>query len=56
MAAVAAGLHLPRQPPPVLPRQLRVQHRVLGHAARHRQAEGQDLQGGHLLGQGEGCQ
>ena len=30
LAALAAGLHLPRQPPPVLPRQLRVQHRVVG--------------------------
>lgn len=31
LAAVAARLHLPRQPPPVLPRQLRLQHRILGH-------------------------
>ena len=30
VAAVAAGRHLPRQPPPVLSRQLRLQHRVLG--------------------------
>ena len=26
VAAVAAGRHLPRQPPPVLSRQLRLQH------------------------------
>jgi hypothetical protein len=30
VAAVAAALHLSRQPPPVLPRQFRIQHRILG--------------------------